>query len=139
MALPTHSSNNEKRFIPLEIALLMKTMHIPGVIKLVEHFELPDCHKIIMERFGTPSTCRDLFDFISYFGPLNENIAKFIFQQIVDTVVQVHALGIVHRDIKDENILIDMRTLKVKLIDFGSGAILHDNIYSDFDGRLVQI
>ncbi len=137
--LPPDAKCDRERFVPVEVALMQQVNHISGVIRLIDYFELPDCYMIVMERMSTTSTgsgsCKDLFDFISDSGPIKEDLAKHIFSQIVTTVNQVHAAGVIHRDIKDENILIDTRTYKVKLIDFGSGAKIHNEVYTDFDGK----
>lgn len=145
----TTTTNSEHR-IPMEVALMKITNHIEGVIKLIEYFELPDCFMLIMERMMTTkvhssgrdiktssSNVKDLFDFISDNGPLKEELAKKIFRQLIETVQKIHAAGVIHRDIKDENILIDTQTHNVKIIDFGSGARLHDEVYTDFDGTRV--
>lgn len=138
------TSNN----IPIEVALMQMTNHIDGVIKLMEYFELPDCFMLILERMLTTTkgneniqtTCtnvKDLFDFISDNGPLKEDLARHIFKQVVHTITDIHQAGVIHRDIKDENILIDCQSKKVKIIDFGSGAKLQEDIYTDFDGTRV--
>merc|ERR1711951_344362 len=68
-------------------------------------------------------------------GP--ETLAKDLFKQILQTIVGCHQKGVVHRDIKDENILIDLNTFKIKLIDFGSGCFLEDRVYREFQGTRV--
>ena len=50
---------------------------------------------------------------------MSEHLVRNLFMQLVDTVSECHEKGVVHRDIKDENILIDINTFKIKLIDFG--------------------
>lgn len=64
--------------------------------------------------------------------------ARFVsvrfFRQIVEALLFVHAHGVVHRDIKDENIVVDTRTLDVKIVDFGSGAPFKETPYSEFEG-----
>jgi serine/threonine protein kinase len=118
--------------VPIEIALLEKVSHVSGAIALLEYFERKDSYVLIMER---PEPVKDLFDFITEKGALPEERARCYFRQIVETLIEVHKAGVVHRDIKDENILVNQKTHQLKLIDFGSGAFLRDTVYTDFDGE----
>ncbi len=118
--------------VPLEVALMRQVSDVPGVIRLIDYFEMPDCFFLVMERIDN---CKDLFDYISDSVRLDERTARCFFQQTLETVRRCHERGVLHRDIKDENILVDTKTLRLKLIDFGSGAKLHDEIYTDFDGE----
>lgn len=122
------------RRVPLEYQLLRQVQSVKGAIQLLDFFEKSDSFIYVMEK---PSNSKDLFDFITDKGSLEEELAKNFFKQITDTVIACHKSGVVHRDIKDENVIIDMKTGKCSLIDFGSGARLKDDVYTDFDGTRV--
>ncbi|KAI8073461.1 kinase-like domain-containing protein [Gilbertella persicaria] len=83
----------------------------------VEEEEMPPARQFVRR------TSCDLFECIEQHKRFEEPLAKLIFKQIVDCVAYLDRIGICHRDIKDENIVID-RDYKVKLIDFGSSVLI---------------
>jgi len=119
--------------IPLEVALMQQVADVPGVIKILDWFESTESFFIVMEKF----VGQDLFDYISERGPLKESAARDLFSQVLETVLLCHNRGVLHRDIKDENILIEPRSKQIRLIDFGSGTYLIDGLYNDFEGTRV--
>ena len=50
---------------------------------------------------------------------MDEVEAKFLFKQVISAIHYCHSRCITHRDIKLENILLNDKKDKVKLIDFG--------------------
>ncbi|CAD5220746.1 unnamed protein product [Bursaphelenchus okinawaensis] len=122
------------RRIPTEIALLETCRGCTGVIRTIEWYERQDGFFIVMER---PTPFCDLFDFISDRGALDEVIARSLFKQVVETSIACANNNVVHRDIKDENIILDINNGTIKLIDFGSGAFMKDSEFVDFEGTRV--
>ncbi|XP_019211328.1 serine/threonine-protein kinase pim-2-like isoform X1 [Oreochromis niloticus] len=127
--------SDEINHIPMEIALLQQLSEDgghPGVIRMLEWFEVEGRgFLLVMER---PLHCQDLFDLITERGALSESLSLRIFHQVVAALQFIHSRGIVHMDIKDENIVVNMMTMDIKIIDFGSGALLKDGMYSEFQG-----
>jgi eukaryotic-like serine/threonine-protein kinase len=77
---------------------------------------------IVMEYIEGPN----LKDLIRHRGPFTVEDAAFITRQIADGLDYAHARGLVHRDIKPQNILIDGNG-NLKVVDFGIAKGLSDS------------
>jgi serine/threonine-protein kinase len=90
----------------------------PNVVSASDFGQLPDqSYFLILEYVeGTP-----LQDVIAS-GPLPARRALHIARQIASALEAVHAKGIVHRDMKPQNVLLGARD-QVKLIDFGLSKV----------------
>ena len=107
--------------IPFEVYLHRMVSHIPGVVGLLDYIELDHVVLIVMEK---PVNATDLYYLIE--DRMTEREMKDVFAQLVAIVQMVHEAHIVHRDIKENNVLVstDRSTghMTVHLIDFGAAA-----------------
>lgn len=70
----------------------------------------------------------DLQDWIFKRGPQSEEFATKIQGGVLSAIAHIHERGIVHRDVKSENILLAQGGTKGVLTDFGVGALASDAV-----------
>lgn len=97
-----------------EIRVMRQLSGHIGIARLLEFSETPQYLYLIMEYCAGGS----LLDYVRSRRRLTENEALGLFQQLLAAVQHCHRRGVVHRDIKLENILLDGRG-GLRLIDFG--------------------
>ncbi|XP_029309468.1 PAS domain-containing serine/threonine-protein kinase isoform X2 [Cottoperca gobio] len=115
-----------------EIAILTRVQH-HNIVKVLEVFENGSYFQMVMEKH---SEGLDLFEFIDMQPRLDEPLASYIFRQLVAAVFHLRSKNILHRDIKDENIIID-KCFHIRLIDFGSAVMMAPRkLFYNFCGTL---
>ncbi|KPP65965.1 hypothetical protein Z043_115578 [Scleropages formosus] len=129
---------SQDRLIPREVALMKLVNPVPAsphIVQLIEWFDLCTEFAIVLER---PYPCQDLLDFITDRGyNLTEDEARKVMLQVLEALRTCQDRGVVHRDLKPDNLLIQTNTLQVKLIDFGCATYLKDTPYNDFEGTEI--
>ncbi|KAE9333858.1 hypothetical protein PF008_g14245 [Phytophthora fragariae] len=78
-----------------------------------------DCDYVAMVTEFAPNG--DLFDLLEVGGALPEPLVKVYMCQLLRALEACHANGVVHRDVKPENLLLDAN-YQLKLADFGVAA-----------------
>ncbi|RAL05264.1 putative serine/threonine protein kinase (Kin4) [Aspergillus ibericus CBS 121593] len=96
-----------------EISILRDLAH-PNIVRLHEMVETDRHIGIIMEY----ASGGELFDHILNNRYLKDNAARRLFAQLISGVGYLHKKGIVHRDLKLENLLLD-RNRNIIITDFG--------------------
>lgn len=95
-------------------ASIMKSLSHRNIVKVFNHFKEGDSYFIAMEYIDGMA----LEDLIKKNKKINTMPAILIFREICNGLKHAHDYGIIHRDIKPDNVLIS-KTGDVKLVDFG--------------------
>ncbi|OHT02749.1 Mitogen-activated protein kinase 5 [Tritrichomonas foetus] len=116
------------------------------MLRMSPHQNVIDIHDIIYEPGHQSLTIvmdlmeGNLLDFITskqqttansgIYGnssPSTTSISVTLLKQILAGLAHIHSYGIIHRDIKPENLLLNFKTLELKIADFGSAKTRQNN------------
>ncbi|KAI7905851.1 kinase-like domain-containing protein [Cokeromyces recurvatus] len=120
----------DKRYKNRELQI-MKTIAHPNIVSLKAYFysHSNDTNKrddiylqLVLEYI--PET---LYRATKHHQSIPSLYIKLYLYQILRSLAYIHSIGICHRDIKPQNLLLDPSTGIVKLCDFGSAKILNPN------------
>lgn len=109
--IPPKSSREIKVFREINA---LKILHHPNIVKLEQVIQDDKFIGIVLEY----ASGGELFDHIIEHRYLKESEACRLFAQLISGVFYLHSKGIVHRDLKLENLLLD-KNKNIIITDFG--------------------
>lgn len=116
-----NSSMNDAQSMSTEIEIMKRIRH-RNIVSMYELYETPKCLWIVLELVDGG----DLHHFLAHTVHYNEVIASRQFKQILQGLHYLHSLGVVHRDLKLDNILLSGSgaNCDLKIADFGLSALV---------------
>ncbi|KAJ6252697.1 glycogen synthase kinase-3 alpha [Anaeramoeba flamelloides] len=117
----------DPRYRNRELQIMKKVNH-KNIVKLQNYFYTQKNKKELYLHLILEFVPKTLSQLSMYYHNQFTNtpmlLVKVYTYQLCRAVAKIHSLGICHRDIKPDNILVSPRTSELKLCDFGSAKIL---------------
>lgn len=112
-------------------AALMRFQKEAKALKKLHHASIPEVYNFAVTESGEPYLVMEYVEGTSLRkliekGPLEYGDTLFIIESVCDALAYAHGHGVVHRDVKPENIRLDVtsdRHQDVKVIDFGVAQV----------------
>jgi casein kinase II subunit alpha len=110
----------KKKKIKREIKILQNLAGVPNVIRLLDVVRDPlsKTPALVMEHV-------DNTDFKILYPRLTDLDVRFYILELLKALDFVHSKGIMHRDVKPHNVMIDHARRKLRLIDWGLAEFYH--------------
>ncbi|CAN1246979.1 Phosphoenolpyruvate carboxylase kinase 2 [Linum grandiflorum] len=106
--------------------MLLLSPH-PHILQIHDAFDSDESLTLILDLCG-PRTLHDLVQ-----SGLSESQSASVMRQLLQAIAHCHKLGVVHRDVKPDNVLFDSMG-RVKLADFGSAEWIGGSVLSGVVG-----
>lgn len=113
--------------IQREIATLIEVQQHANILGFRGLFYRKTAEAVNLSIVCDLMPCGDLFFKVSRYGPMTEANARQIFTGTASGLAHIHSHGIVHRDMKAENILLD-RDNHAVVADFGLATWVTDKV-----------
>ncbi len=97
----------------------------PAIVRILDFLEIEDSEWIVMELAGGKTLAELLRD-----GPLEVDLALAVGCQVASALAAAHARGVVHRDLKTENVMVS-GTGAAKVLDFGLARFSREARYGN--------
>lgn len=110
----------KKKKIKREIKILQNLCGGPNVIRLLDVCKDPESKtpSLVFERV-------DSQDFKTLYPTFNDFDVRYYVFELLKALDFCHSMGIMHRDVKPHNVMIDHKTKKLRLIDWGLAEFYH--------------
>lgn len=110
-----------RKKIKREIKILDYLKGGVNIIKLLAVVSIPntELNGLIFEHM---ESCKD---FKSIYLTLNETDTRYYMFEVMKALDFCHSKGIMHRDVKPQNIIVDQKNKKLRLIDWGLAEFYH--------------
>jgi p21-activated kinase 2 len=109
------TSSKQKIYIGNEITI-MKHMDHKNIVQLYEVYMFKGRIFMIMEYLDG-GCLTPVVEYLKIEVP--ETVIAYIIREVLEGIASLHKRGIIHRDIKSDNVLIDRETGDIKITDFG--------------------
>lgn len=106
-----------------EYELLHSVQH-PHIIRALDFFRYPKGVVLVLEHF--PGSTLDEAIEHSPGGRLEESCAQRLFSALAQAVQHLHQQGIIHRDVKAQNVLVSADFEDLRLVDFNTARQMSD-------------
>ena len=121
----------KKKKIMRELKILHNLQGGPHIVKLIDAVRDP--------YSKTPSF---IFEYINasepraLFPTLTDLDVRFYIYELLKALEYAHSMGIMHRDVKPHNVVIDHSTKSIRLIDWGLAEFVHEN--TSYNARVAS-
>ena len=131
--------SNLIKYLENEIKILQILDH-PNIVKFEDIKKTKNHYYIVMEFCNGGELSKALEKYqLKYGKPFPEELVQYLMRQIISAFKYIHNQGIIHRDIKLENILLhynderdkkelNLMKAQIKIIDFGFACKINKNL-----------